>query len=217
VSRVVQYRAEGWFAAKGWGKTYNMLGRARYYATLPSCRGVLYIDPPQNVRAEPGLELFSSYEQYKRRCDDRGSVPRLAVFQLGLEPAPYRDVFRAAIAIGDTFLVVDEAQRFAASGRKPEAVELIQIAEMGRHMRDAAGEERQVSLCVSSQRYVGLSNQVRAQLTHLYCGGQRGRGDVSALEDEAAADTKERLATLKLHQWAVLVAPPGDAKLPPIR
>jgi hypothetical protein len=133
------YFAEGWFGDKGCGKTFQLIGRAQYEAHRASVRAVLVIDPPTNLRGVQGFEVFRAWGDFLRRVEERGTYPRVAVFQLGLEPEPYRVVMQASIAVGDTVLVVDEVQRFAPAARKVLTPELVQIAEMGRHLPDSTG------------------------------------------------------------------------------
>ncbi len=212
MGRVIDYISELVLAPKSWGKTYYLLGRARYLAQHDSIRSVFLIDPPESCS---GIgEVFRNPEQYRQRFATRGTLPRVAVWRLGLEPGPYSWPLRTAIDIGETAVLVDEAQLFAPSRRGVLLPELAQIAAMGRHLTNAAGDVCRVHWIAATQRPTALDTGLRDHATTVICGQFRAAAAREWVRKEVDEEALERLDRLAEHEWACIA--PRGARVPAI-
>lgn len=213
------YFCEGCFAGKAWGKTTWLARRAAYEATMASVSSVLIIDPPDSFRDvahQAAWPRWTAWDDFRDGCSHRGRVPRVNVFSFGADSVDvpkYKPVFDFAVELGDSVLIVDEAQLFAPKTRRPMP-ELVKIAAMGRHLRAGDGEERQVSLIIASQTWTGVGLEVRTQIRTVIAGRMSGRANHAMLTAEVNERAKIILDELRFHEFVVL-DPPGSP-MPPL-
>lgn len=209
---------EGWFAPRRWGKSYQLEGRARHLAQMPSVASVFLLDPPRSFQDRPGFETFSDWREFQERVQTHKALPRVAVFQFNIGEKKddirriWRPPFRYAIAVGNCAVVVDEVHHFAPSAAGPLIPELTQISTMGRHLPDHRGVPQRSHLIVASQRPTDVHTRIRDNLATVVVGKLRARAARNWVRDQYDQAALERMDKLRRYEWATVE--PDGARVP---
>lgn len=206
---------EGVFGERRSGKTFFLGRRALKIAQYSDCRGVLIIDPPASFLDDFGrnrkFEFFLDWQLYLDRIHETGSLPRIAVLNLGVEPEYYQCVLQFAIDIGNMCVIVDECHIFAPATKGVLLRELKQISTMGRHLQNNDGITCQTDCIVAGQRPTGIHTDIRDNLNTVIAGKFRGDTARTWILREFGKDALDETDALKQYEWAVL-----SGRMPPL-
>lgn len=175
LASVDQRYYEIWVSRQRAGKSTALRARTRALIRDPHVSSVWILDRSNEWpgRFEFEFTRYATIGDYL--SDDRDTVPRVILWQMGPDPAAYLDVFREAIYIGDVALVIDECYRFAPAGpRWSGGEDLERICLSGRHLESHDGCLERVHLILALQYPRTMHHLLWSQSEEIYCGQVTG-------------------------------------------
>lgn len=202
---------EVWVSKQRAGKSTALRARARALAKDPDVSSVWVIDRGNEWpgRFEYEFTRYGSIAAYL--SDGRDDVPRVVVWQMGVEPRAYKEVWKEAAYIGDVALIVDECYAFAPSGPQFRGGrDLERILMSGRHLETASGEQERVHLILAVQYPRTMHHLMWSQANEIYCGqvmGEQSRQWIKANFDRADFNALERIDAIERFDFLPLIEP----------
>jgi hypothetical protein len=143
---------ELWIGAQKSGKTTALRARVRWLAHMRSVTSVWVFDRLNEW--QPGQLGLKSCSVYKHTSDflRNDEIPRVVIWKLGTEIAPYESVLAEAVRLGDVAIVLDEAYEWAPAGAVWTGSHVLrEIVLAGRHLEAVDGELHATHLIVAAQ------------------------------------------------------------------
>lgn len=191
--------------AQGSGKTYQLRRAVVWYARQHRVSSVFVCD---RVGEFSGLEGDVSIVRDGDDWDDVEQLfrlPRVVVFQHGLDGAAYDYVFHEAILEGDCVLVLDEAWEYAPQGARWVGSEhLQQIVLAGRHLANARGELRPTHLIVATQYPRTVYHLIHGQANTVLCSRVEGEATQQWMRANFAEDRVALANAAQDREWVAL-------------
>jgi len=188
------------------GKTFTLKRRANYLAYRTRATSVFVLDTQYEWSdVWPDALSVESWGDYLAEMHEREFYPPVVVFQLGIEPDAYREVFLEAIAVGDVVLVIDEAYTFAPAGSTWRGdSDLRRIVYAGRHLRNADGELSTVGIIAATQRPRSVHLDLWTQANNIVTTRVEGDNVRKWIAENFGSEHLAPVADLPQYRWHVL-------------
>jgi len=198
---------EFWTGGQASGKTWQLRRRIAELSKKPSIRSVFICDRLGEY-SDCGT-LFVKFGDYLA-CE---KIPRVCVFNFGINADLYRPIFREAIGNGNIVLVLDEAYDFAPAGSTWRgADDLLQIVLAGRHLRNYENTLCQVHLLVATQYPRQVHHSIWSQAATVCASKLTGDNAADWLRGNFGKEALLKNQGLGVHVFQVLR--PENGKLP---
>jgi len=200
-----QRHYEIWIGNQGSGKTHQLRRRARLLAANSRVDCVLICD---RLNEWGDFERLQArvYNHYADFVGDMGEgIPRVAIFQLGVDADAYDLVLLWAVRQGNCAVLLDEAYAFAPSGSTWRGSDVLQrIVFSGRHLSNEIGEECVTHLLIGAQYARTMDHSLWEQARVIMCGRVEGKTQEQWIRENFGEEKWASVKRLGEHEWTAL-------------